>query len=171
MSVAVITFSELEGQSYSVMAEASHAIAAISRRSDLALAHVRCLKAIRSTSVQLSALLQLLHSPESIAALEAPASAAKAARVTGHMRDVASKVTEAIDELHSLDVGHWKPVYKSYVTRLVALNAELVCHVNALESGASTFLWLTKADQDRLVSVLQNPPAPNEALRRAFARN
>jgi hypothetical protein len=171
MSAAIITVNELEGRSYTILANASHALAAIpsvAKHSRQAVRHYLFCLRLGKIAGQLEELMAYLHTPESIVALES-AQPERVVRLGQIMREIPVKSFELVSMIRSADLGFWQSSYERHTKRLESSAGEASAHISVFLEGTPLVL-LTKVDQDRLVESLLNPPEPNARLRRAFGR-
>lgn len=166
---AAMTLRDLEGQSYSILADASQVIVRVREQSSLALRHFQILRLLRTLAPNTRKLLMRMREPDTVSVLERAEPTeikplAEAVRKLQTMRD------EVVRDLHALDgrTGYWRKLYRPLARDLERQNLEVAALADALE--ATPVLLLTKASQDAIAASLVNPPDPNTALRRALAR-
>lgn len=163
-----LTFDEFEARSYSVLAVASHAIVRMAKQSR-AVSHYLLLRDLGLICDDTRSLLEFFHESDSIVALEV-AGPEQLGTVPARLRAIHGKIEQTVSLIRSKKFGYWERFYEARAKTLEAYNLELDSHVYALSESQSSVLFLTKRDQDRVLESLANPPKPNEALRRAFAR-
>jgi hypothetical protein len=166
---STLTFRELAFRTDALSVSASKVIYRTAKQTKLAVKHYEVMVGLRSLHDAMSGLLKTIHAKESISQIES-APAATLEQFGRDFLDVHNKVRVAALQLRGLDLGYWRKLYDSSLSKLDACNAELLAHASAFSKTESPLILLTRQDQDLLFNRLSDPPEPNEALRRAFAR-
>lgn len=171
MMTATITFNQLEGRSHSVMAEASQTIVRVRQQSSLAVTHWRVLRSLKWMNSNLQKLLFQFYAADTILTLEA-ASTEQIHGLAVTVGELNLKMREVLTSIHSLDgkIGYWSTLYRPHVRGLEKQTLEVAALADRLAATDAPLVLLTKDAQDHLVKTLLDPPEPNAALRRAFAR-
>jgi hypothetical protein len=163
-----IAFSEFEWRNSAVLASANKTIVTIARQSKVAISHYQLVCSLRSLASTERELLNLLHSKEIILALE-QAVPEQISSLSEKLLDSQVKTDEVISSIRALRLGFWEKVYRPYLLKLDGCTNELIHHARAFSNVTeSALIMLSKGDQEHLLAALENPPEPNEALRRAF---
>jgi Protein of unknown function (DUF1778) len=171
MQTATMTFNELDWRSDAARASAGKVLSSVATQSKAAYKHYAVLRGIGVLNEKMLDLIKLMHSPELRTAIEL-ASATDLAVPTEKLRDLHGKVRITVAQIRCLipSVGFWKPFYSSRLQTLEAYNTEIVGHADAFAEVQSSLIMLSERDQELVLATMENPPAPNDALRRAFAR-
>ena len=168
-----ITLNEIEGRSHAVMAGASQAIVRVAQQSRIAkvaqreVLYGKIFLSVRSISGLMHDLLEIFHAPDVTRTLES-ATPEQLNHIVEMMYDTHGKVEHTLAIVHP--TRYWRSLYRPYLETMRAYNNELASHARTFSSSDSALILLTKRDQDHLTDSLSNPPEPNAALRRAFAR-
>jgi len=168
-NTATMKFNELEWRTDAVRASAGKIISHVATQSKLALIHYGLLLDLRTINGQMVDLLRFLHSPESIAILEA-SSQEERGKLGSLMFDVHNKVRVTICRMRALELGYWRHIYAPRFDKLEAANTGLAAHADAFRNTDSALIILGHGDQDFILESLVAPDEPNDALRRAFMR-
>jgi len=170
MSAQEIALNELEWKSARITASAGEIVSNVLRQPISAARHHRVRKSINVVIEAISEYLTLIHTRESITALEA---------ATPEQRDSLSRqLGDAHDKLHMLiaqtraisRTGNWRRWYAPRLEKIIDSNRQLGAHASALRDSETLPILLTKCDQEFLLEALLNPKEPSEDLRRVFAR-
>jgi hypothetical protein len=162
-----IALTEFEWRTCDVLASANRTIVTIAKNSKLALYHYSIVRQLGVLSSAERELLNLLHSDTAMV-LEV-ASPEQLSPLADRIESSESKTREIIVTIRSMNLGFWERVYRPYLTKLEVCNEELLCYARSLRMASeSALILLSKTDQMHLLTVLSNPPEPNEALRRAL---
>jgi hypothetical protein len=170
MSTNEIALNELEWRSAQITASAGEAFSKVLRQPVSAVRHYRVLKSISGAIQAINEFLALIHTTDSITALES---------ATPEQRsDLGRQLDEAYSKLHLLiartetlsRTGSWKHFYAPRLEKICDCNRQLKAHANALRDSDTSLLLLTKRDQEFLLEALLNPGEPAEEQRQAFTR-
>jgi hypothetical protein len=170
MSAQEIALNELQWRSARIIANAGEVVSWVLRQPVSAVKHARIRRSIDAITIAISEFLTLIHSGDSISALEA---------ATPEQRyDLGRQLDGAYSKVHlmiaRIDVlsrpGSWKDWYAPRLGKIRDANNQLKAHANALLDRESSLILLTKRDQEFLLKALLNPEEPSEELRRVFAQ-
>lgn len=152
-----------------VFNDTSQVVAEIKKRSLLNFQHYLVTRKLASANQCLRSALDSLHTPEAIHTL-ALANGTQMLDLAARMEHVHTKVEETLGLIRSIRLGFWERIYKPHIANMQRGNQELLAHIAAFKDSETGLILLTKRDQEAFLTLLENPPEPNEALRSAFNR-
>lgn len=160
-----VVFYELQSRSYAVLADTGRAIRSVTIHSKLSVKHYELCTGLKSLVKKMNALVDVLHTPESVVAIErmSPENLLKALEP---MRKIPTQLTELVDDLRTVNLGFWKPLYERQLRPLEQRSRALEVHLQVLSTHP--ILLLTKSDEEQLLQAILNAPEPSLALRRSF---
>ena len=169
MTATALTFNSIEGISYRILKEATDSVKINAKQSSLAIKHFRLFQSTKAMVADMFDLLETLHQPSVVIAIES-ADPEVTQDIGETILRVCHKTTAIVATMRSTNFGYWEKLYRQPLEKLETYSTSLESHARAFTRNDLAVVLLSREDENALLESLLNPPQPNEALRRSFAK-